>query len=1069
MNAPEFHFLGVGVGSNIICLIRQRARRIKGIVTLQKVGTVRAVTIALCFSSICFLASCGASPSSPTGTTGPQPDFSLSAQPGTVVIAPGGTQSAQVSVSGIYGFDGNVQVAATSPSGVTISPNIFTLSTSTSQQLTISASSGVSLASLTVSFTGTFGTLTHSAQLQMEVDLPVSSPHPPTRNRYLRTDVIYDPNELQYFPPHFTVYDSVHKRFFVSNPTLNSIDVFDSTAESQIGSIIVPAAWGIDITPDGNTMYAATVFGDVYLIDPVGMAVLQRFPSASLGTQGYPATQLFILANGQLVLFGGAAGLNVDGSQTFAIWNPTTNNLKVINADIFGQAAFVNIGAITLTADRTRVVVGSADSDDHLGLYDPGSGATVGGQASLGIVTQILPTPDGSRLFMEEDGQFEIFNAQTLAQLGTLTTSGFAGSTGAVLSYDGSTLFSADHLGNVTAYDTNSFSQTGWVPNFEVIDLQNYIVPSVSDETGLVVGPIGHGVAFLDTTQLEPGLAQTIFNIGFIAPGSGPLNGGTSVQAQVTEQNATSAENIDSGTIYIGNVAANNVSLSNKLASGLAPPASVGGPVDVAVVLSDGSIQLNPENFSYGPTIVELSTNAVSSEGGTQGVIFGYGLGQQPSDIAITVGGQPATVAQVLTTAPPPGLPYPFPMEAVLFNVPSGIAGSAVALTGTTATGSTTSALPLIYVPAVLQFTSPSAALMQGVYNPANGEIYFTDQSQIDVFSVSENSWLPSITISYANGSSRLMGIALSQDTNTLAVSDAGNANIYVLNPTSPNTVKSFHVVQSQLETGMQPYGLTVSNSGVVYYATFGGDAFSSFHNLDSTTGTITDYQLGGGSAIDRVLISPDGSYVYGSGPFVLNTATNSITEGYQAETDGNGNLDMAISKDGSTLVVMNLVTDANLNAQTGITYVDRDTWLVLAEYGQKLNADGSLIFQPLTTGIDELNASTGLLAYRVELPIQLANAYDALVIDNNDDLLFAITTNGIAEINLGSLPSPTAAKKERPSDVGALSTHQSMVSMIGTRQRRQGTFERPQLRHATQFLPLTPKKQVNTEGGPTR
>lgn len=442
---------------------------------------MRAVTIALYVSSICFLVCCGGvSPSSPTGTTGPQPDFSLSAQPGTVVIAPSGMQSAQISVSGTYGFDGNVQVTATSPSGVTISPNTFTVSNSTSQQLAISASAAVSLGSLTVSFTGKSGTLTHSAQLQMEVDLPVTSPHPPTRDRYLRTDSIYDPNELEYFPPHFTVYDSVHKRFFVSNPTLNCIDVFDSTAESQIGRIIVPAAWGIDITPDGSTMYAATVFGDVYLVDPVGMAVLQRFPSASLGTQGYPATQLFILANGQLVLFGGAAGFNVDGSQTFAIWNPTTNGLQVINAEIFGRVAFVNIGAITLTADRTKVVVGSADGDDDLGLYDPSTGATVSGQASLGIVTQILPTPNGSRLFMGEDGQFEVFNAQTLAQLGTFSTSGFAGSTGAVLSYDGSTLFSTDHLGNVTAYNTNSFSQTGWVPNFEIFDLQDFIVPPPS-------------------------------------------------------------------------------------------------------------------------------------------------------------------------------------------------------------------------------------------------------------------------------------------------------------------------------------------------------------------------------------------------------------------------------------------------------------------------------------------------------------------------------------------------------------------------------------------------------------
>ena len=167
---------------------------------LEKVEIARAAATRFCFLAVCcLLGSCGGgvSPTSPTGPTGPQPDFSLSAQPGTTVIAPGGTQSAQISVSGVHGFDGNVEVTAASPSGVTITPNSFSISTTTPQQLTMSASSSLSPGALTLSFTGTSGTLTHSAQLQIDVDLPVGSPHPPTRNRYLRTDILYNPNELE--------------------------------------------------------------------------------------------------------------------------------------------------------------------------------------------------------------------------------------------------------------------------------------------------------------------------------------------------------------------------------------------------------------------------------------------------------------------------------------------------------------------------------------------------------------------------------------------------------------------------------------------------------------------------------------------------------------------------------------------------------------------------------------------------------------------------------------------------------------------------------------------------------
>lgn len=70
---------------------------------------------------------------------------------------------------------------------------------------------------------------------------------------------------------------------------------------------------------------------------------------------------------------------------------------------------------------------------------------------------------------------------------------------------------------------------------------------------------------------------------------------------------------------------------------------------------------------------------------------------------------------------------------------------------------------------------------------------------------------------------------------------------------------------------------------------------------------------------------------------------------------------------------------------------VDRDVWLPLAVYGQKLNTDASLIFQPINTGIDVHDGTTGLLLYRVALPIELADAYDALAIDNNDGLLLQL------------------------------------------------------------------------------
>ncbi len=890
--------------------------------------------------------------------------------------------------------------------------------------------------------------MTDTKTLQMDVDVPVTSSHPPFRTRYLRTDAQYRP---QYFPSHFAAYDSVHTRFFLSNPTLNRIDVFDDATESQVGSVLVPMPWGIDVAPDGSVLYVTTIFGDIYVVDPLALSVIQHYSAATIGSQGYAAIQPFILASGQLALFGGFAAFNADGAQSFAIWNPTTNNLQVIYPEVFGNAAFSNIGQMSLTADRSKIVVGSADSDGTLGLYDPGTGIAITAQAVS--ASEILPTPDGSRLFVSSGGgEFEVFNAATLALLGTFTSSG-NGSYSAALSPDGSTLFSTDILGDVSAYDTTSFSQKGWVPNFGVFDFPQAIVLSVSDETGLIVGPIGHGVAFLDTTQIEAGLEQTIFDLGFLSPGTGSPSGGAAIQAQVSEQNASTTENINSGTIYIGNKNANNALLSNTTATALTPPASAVGAADFTVVLSDGSIQLNPENFSYGPTIVELSTNSASADGGSQGVIFGYGLGQQPSDVTVGVGGQSAAVTQVVPSASPLS-PYPFPMEAVLFTIPPGVAGSAATVTVTTANGSATSATPLRYVPAVQSYALPDAVLMQGMYDPTRGVVYFTDQAQIDVFSVSTNNWLAPIMIGYTNSSSRLVGVALSADGNTLAVSDSGNANIYVLNPSSPNTVKSFHVKPPNVGN-LQPRGLVVTDAGIVYYLSYDSDIDppGGLHQLDTGTGQITNYEGGGYTPYSRILLSPDGTSVYVTGPLVLNTSTDSISVGILVQNIGDGNVDMALSGDGTILLTEDMLTDTNFNVQGDITYVDRDVWLAVAAYGQKLNSDGSLVFQPLTDGIDVHDAVTGLLTYRVQLPVQIANAYDALVIDNTDGLLFAITASGIAEVSLSSLPTP-AFKHARILPVrGLQSGNKGTVAPANALYKgRKGGFDRPHLRHSTRL-----------------
>ncbi len=876
-----------------------------------------------------------------------------------------------------------------------------------------------------------------------------TSAHPPFRTRYLRTDLQYDPNELQFFPPHFTAYDGTHKRFFVSNTTQNRIDVFDGASESQIGTVVVPLPFGLDVAPDGSKLYVGTAFGDVYLIDPGAMQVLQRFPSATLGPQGFTATQTLILGDGRLALMGALGGEYFDGSPNFAIWDPIANTLQEVPA-----GEFLGFGAIELSGDRTKVLVGGANIQELL-LYDPIANSSITSPFIGGAISNIIGTPDGKRFFVFGNVADEVFDANTMAELGSFQSTCSA----AAISLDGSTIFCPDSLESVLAYDTNSLAQTGWIPSFNVLDLQAHLVPSAVDETGLIAGPIGHGVAFLDSKQMESGTGGTDISISFLTPSTGSPSGGAAIQANYGVPEGVT---VTKGTVYVGNGVPSNLAISPVSITGDAPPASFSGVADFTVVLPDGSMDMMPEDFSYGPTIVEVSTNAASAEGGAQGAIFGYGLGQQPSDVQVSIGGQPATVVQVSPSAAPT-FPYPFPMGAVIFTIPPGTAGATSSVTVTTAAGTASASNSFNYVPALQSYALPGSSLMQGVYDTTRGVLYFTDQAQIDVFSPASHNWLAPIPISFTNPRSRLVGVALSPDGNTLAVSDAGNNDIYVLNPSSPNSVKAFFV-----NTGVdvQPYGLAVTNSAAVYYATQDQnvDPSGGFNKLDTNTGVITNFELvKNGDAFVRVLLTPDGNWVFvndGSGDagvWVVNTSDDSITEGIQATLAGDGNEDAALSGDGTVLLASDLLMDDSLAVFGDITYVDRDTWLPVAVYGQKVSEDGSLVFQPLTDGIDVHDGASGLLLHRVQFPVQLANVYDALALDNTDNLIFAITSTGIVQIDLHSLPVAAQRKNESRS-VGGLRRTQPVVSQAREKGRNGNALGRPHLRHLAPSLGSSPR-----------
>jgi hypothetical protein len=869
--------------------------------------------------------------------------------------------------------------------------------------------------------------LNHSAQASLSVVAPVTGAHPPIRTRYLRTNSFYDPNSLQFAPPHFSAYDAAHKQFFVSNPFLNEIDVFDAVQEIETTQIPVPLAWGIDVSPFNGSLYAGTLIGDIYQIDTAKLSVTTRYPTASIGPNGFMATTAMVLSDGRLAVQGAAGGiLGVDGYSASAVWDPVTNSLDTgTNGSICG---FGNQGGFAVSGDRTRILITGVDEGgggETVCSYDPvAKVATLGAFPEPTFVREIIPTPDGKRFFLTTNLYgVGVFDVQTVQLIGQITGSNQDAipnaASGAVISLDGKTLYLVDQSsGAVGGFDTTSLTQTGWVPSFTVADAQSGVVIAAIDETGLIVGPTGHGVGFIDASQMKSA-QPTLISAGFASPVTGPLTGGTTISG-FAYGNVTDSAVLSQ--IYVGNVPGALASFIAKpgyenTAQVTTPPSNQTGAVDLAVVLSDGGVGLAPENFSYGPTILEVIPNGATAEGGQTGAIIGYGFGNSTSGVQVTVGAQSAPVTAIFDGAPIS--PYPFPVDGLQFTIPPGTAGTVADVTVTTSSGSTTATGAFHYTKAVESYPL-TANLQSGIYDAGRDLYYFADQAQIQVLSKSSGSWLSPISLPGVSGKTQLLAISESSDGTKLAVSDYGGQAIYVLNPDNPASAKSYPMSLDQdgLADSLAPGGLAVTNNGMVYFDTrdINGTGTPLFHKLNTSAGSIIDLGLtdglqsgGVGDEFDRVLLSPDGSKVYSSISggvtigFWLDTSNDQIH--FAAANSFGGFQDLAISGDGTTVDVGGQLTDLLLNAQLDVVYVDWETWFPFSVLGQKLNQDGSILFQPLTDGIDVLARNTGRVLYRIQIPVTLANNYDALVVAEGQNNVAVISSDGVSFVDLSSLP----------------------------------------------------------------
>jgi len=1009
----------------------------------------------------------------------PRPDFTLSVDPTTQSVSIISSGSVTLSATALDGFSSQIGVQVTGvPSGVSVSPASFTLLPGSQQKVTISTIPVAASANQTVSFTGVSGSLTHTAQLSLSVT--AVSGQPPVRTRYVRTDAT-----TQYFGwinQHWIVYDPVTARYFVTDPSSNQVIVIDGASQTKLGTIGVPGAFGIDETPDHSTVYVGTQIGDVYTIDPVRMTVTNRYMASKIGPSGYPVNSALVLSDGRLALIGPYNG--IAGVGAIAIWNPASNAI-VLYGGAQGQQfpCGSNFGGtitgFNLSADRTQILLGSGETLCEIDA-SAGTGIYTAGSLGLGLAAfdHITVTPDGTRIIFAnytmqaQPSVAVVIDAHTLALLAQFNVLGDTSSaSGFFVSGDSTTLFTPGdpETGLIYAYDLETQQLVGWVPNIFVPPLGGggasgpidtpYLL--ATDGTGLFAGPLEEGVGFVDLSVLETGPVGTQFNTTTaspVSPATGPTAGGTPTQW-------SDVGPIPLESIYFGVQQATGISATpgnSFVAINATSPSGPAGPADVYLFTTDGGMQLLPEAFSYGPTILEVTPDMATADGGGTGYIYGYGFGSVtsnaiPSGLTVTVNGIAAQVTAFAGNAYNPSSP-PSPIESIAYTIPPGSSGTAVSVTVTTDSGEATAAKALTYLPASQPFQLAGAALAQGIYDSHTDLYYFTDTTQIQVFSRTQGMWLAPIPITPPPGATeRLWGIALSPNGTMMAVADMGAGAIYLLNPSNPTAVKTFPT--SSIYGQALPCGIAVSDQGMAYYATAGQAGFlHNFFKLDTNTGQITDYGINGqqtlGEALLRTLISSDNSEVFFNDQgyvFSIDTATDKILAPALNEQCCSGNYELALSSSQTQFTANSYIFDSGLNAESYYALNDREIQNTLYVYGAKFSPDGRLLFQPSASGIDVFSNGTGNLQDRISLPHSLSPNYDALVGDGTDNVLVEITGagDGIAVIDLTSVKEPQPLPNERTS---GLELHRPRRSYDGRMSGR-----RPKVpHHLTQRSPAT-------------
>lgn len=990
-------------------------------------------------------AGCGGGNAASIQPPPPSPDFALTLSSNSATITQGTTSAAiNVGVNGQNGFNAAVQVTLTNlPSGVISNPaSPFSVNAGGAQAVVFGADSSAMIGSVSVTVQGASGALSHSANLNLNVQAGTPPPALP-RSNFARTDSVPALDDPPGEPRRRRIaYDAARKHLFVANPGMNRVEVFSSTDASRVAQVAVPVATSVDITADGNAVWVGTADEQIVTVDPAQLVVTARYPVSGLT----PIPNTIFNRPVEVVAMAGGKGIvrlrRPDAPiSLLALWDPATNSFT----DLTGKAPAVfqnGAGVIARSGDHAKLLAAANDASGNVALFDAAGNLLAGPVVvGSGAISLAAANPNA--------GEFAVVlgtgsGAQVItlgASLNSLHAHGIAAAHGIAFSRDGTRLYVSENVDlppAVTVLDSSTLLVIGQVSDARISGARSEI--EEADESGQLFGIENRGAAFVDASQpgTLPAAVPAFVAPPAVTPAQGPNVGGTA--ALLAGQNFPSAAIVKFGS----QIAPTANVLSGAQIQAAAPPSAVAGPVNVAAYFPGGWIALAPAGFSYGPRVLEILPNTGRTNGSDVIQIIGYGFGTDPSKVSVNIGGANASVARVediASIAASLGLggSYPFPIERITLQTPAGTAGKADVVV-TSPAGSEKIVGGFQYLRSVQVYAQ--AGLFKFIlYDQMRQAVYLTNTDRVVVFDLKVAQFKSSALLPPGGPppSAALRGMALTLDASQLVVADFGAQNVYLLNPDTTNpggsgsgAAVNVGGVPGFLNSG--PARVAATSTGKVFVGLTGngpGACTTCLGQLDIATQTIQVApqpevsSLTGAPLLEGTSSGNQVFLAFGSAPggpvAVWDAASNHFTS-----SDGNAAAtDLHAAADGTMFATRQSSATQMRTADLSLAAVPAANELQalpgrLEVPGIALHATGALIYRPFLLpasatlpaigGVDITDAHRGLLRLRVILPEALMTDVDGLhgsflTTDETGAKLFAITTSGLTIMQLATVP----------------------------------------------------------------